>query len=230
MGPTESRRGLGRRRRPVSPNHGERRADETRRSWPRPARMIEPLPISCRRNPAVLAATCQSAPETSELKTLGNQSRACYSALKYVADVWPGPGSLAKAIAGARVDERKQMNKLAKSALVGTFVAVGLAVSSLGAAADEYLAAAGNGGVSMANANGGAVAIGDIFSGENVGNIIRVGNTWGDVWVDGGATANSLDFGITAAGGVGIADSSGGDDNIAFDGSIDPLLWFPVAN
>jgi hypothetical protein len=119
------------------------------------------------------------------------------------------------------------MKRTSKSALIGSVVALGLVVSTLSAGAQEFLAAAGNGGVSMANANGGAVAIGDISAGENVGNIIRVGNTWGDVWVDGGATANSLDFGITAAGGTGIADSSGGDDNIAFDGSIDPLVWFP---
>jgi hypothetical protein len=118
------------------------------------------------------------------------------------------------------------MKRTSKGALIGSVVALGLAVSTLGVAA-QHRAAAGNGGVSMANANGGAVAIGDISAGENVGNIIRVGNTWGDVWVDGGATANSLDFGITAAGGTGIADSSGGDDNIAFDGSIDPLVWFP---
>ena len=119
------------------------------------------------------------------------------------------------------------MNGSGKTVLIGSVVALGLAVSSLSAAAQEYRAAAGNGGVSMANAGGGAVAIGDVFTGGNVGNITRVGNTWGDLWVDGGATANSLDFGITAAGGVGIADSSGGDDNIAFDGSIDPLIWFP---
>lgn len=125
------------------------------------------------------------------------------------------------------------MNTFGKSALIGSFVAIGLTVSTLGAAAadhraaSDHLAAAGNGGVSMANANGGAVAVGDVNSGENVGNITRIGNTWGDVWVDGGATANSLDFGITAAGGTGIADSSGGDDNIAFDGSHDPAVWVP---
>lgn len=119
------------------------------------------------------------------------------------------------------------MNTFTKSALIGSFVALGLAVSTLGAAADDHIAAAGNGGVSMANANGGAVAIGDIYSGDNVGNITRIGNTWGDVWADGGATANSLELGITAAGGTGIADSSGGDDNIAFDGSHDPAVWVP---
>lgn len=119
------------------------------------------------------------------------------------------------------------MNKLGKSALVGSVVALGLAISTLGAAA-QHRAAAGNGGFSNANANGGAVAVGDIFSGDSGGSVIRVGNTYGDVWVDGGATANSLDFGITAAGGTGIADSSGGDDNIAFDNSIDPLVFVPV--
>ena len=120
------------------------------------------------------------------------------------------------------------MSRFGKSVAIASVVAVGLAVSTLGAAAQNYLAAAGNGGTSMANANGGAVAIGDIVSGDNVGNITRIGNTWGDVWVNGGATANSLDFGITAAGGTSIADSSGGDDNIAFDGSINPAVWVPV--
>jgi hypothetical protein len=119
------------------------------------------------------------------------------------------------------------MNMLGKSALISSVVALGLLASTLGAAA-QHRAAAGNGGFSNANASGGAVAVGDIVSGDSLGSVIRVGNTYGDVWVDGGATANSLNFGITAAGGTGIADSSGGDDNIAFDNSIDPLVFFPV--
>ena len=39
-------------------------------------------------------------------------------------------------------------------------------------------AAAGNGGVATASANGGAISTGDINSGGNVGNAISVGDTW----------------------------------------------------
>ena len=83
-------------------------------------------------------------------------------------------------------------------------------------AAQEEIAAAGNGGTADASANGGAVAIGDINSGGNTGNAIGVGDTWGDVAVDGGAVANSTSLSVTANGGTAIADASGGDYNVAF--------------
>ncbi len=67
-----------------------------------------------------------------------------------------------------------------------------------------------------ASANGGAVAVGDVNSGSNAGNAIGVGDTVGGVAVDGGAVANATTLDIAANGGVGIADASGGDDNIAF--------------
>jgi hypothetical protein len=79
------------------------------------------------------------------------------------------------------------------------------------------IASAGNGGVATASANGGAVAIGDINSGGNVGSAIAVGDTaGGPVGVDGGAIANLTDIGVTASGGTAIADASGGDYNLAF--------------
>jgi hypothetical protein len=78
-------------------------------------------------------------------------------------------------------------------------------------------AAAGNGGVATASANGGAVSIGDVNSGGNAGNAIGVGDTWGGpVTVDGGSVGNLTDLNISANGGTAIADASGGDYNLAF--------------
>ena len=77
-------------------------------------------------------------------------------------------------------------------------------------------ASAGNGGVATASANGGAVAIGDVNSGGNAGNAIGVGDTWGEVGVNGGAVANSTDLSVSANGGTAISDASGGDYNLAF--------------
>ncbi len=80
----------------------------------------------------------------------------------------------------------------------------------------EPVAASGNGGTAEASANGGAVAVGDVNSGENSGNAIGVGDTVGGVAVDGGAVANSTTLTIEANGGTAIADASGGDYNVAF--------------
>lgn len=83
--------------------------------------------------------------------------------------------------------------------------------------AQEEIAAAGNGGTADASANGGAVATGDVNSGENAGNAIGVGDTVGGVEVDGGAAANATSLDVSADGGTAIGDASGGDDNVAFD-------------
>jgi hypothetical protein len=78
------------------------------------------------------------------------------------------------------------------------------------------IASAGNGGVATASAYGGVVLIGDINSGGNAGNAIGVGDTtWGSVTVDGGDVANSTGITVTANGGTGIADASGGNGNLA---------------
>jgi hypothetical protein len=77
-------------------------------------------------------------------------------------------------------------------------------------------ASAGNGGVATSSANGGAVSLGNINSGGNAGNAIGVGDTWGEVYVDGGAVANSTGVGVTASGGTSISDASGGSYNLAF--------------
>jgi hypothetical protein len=79
------------------------------------------------------------------------------------------------------------------------------------------IASAGNGGVATASADGGAVSVGNIWSGGNVGNAISVGDTsWGSVYIDGGLVSNVTDVGIDASGGTAIADASGGNYNLAF--------------
>jgi hypothetical protein len=77
-------------------------------------------------------------------------------------------------------------------------------------------ATAGSGGYATASAGGGGVVVGDINSGGNTGNAVGVGDTSGEVWVDGGEVSNSTSVGITADGGTAIADASGGSYNVAF--------------
>jgi hypothetical protein len=107
-------------------------------------------------------------------------------------------------------------NYLVKGSVAGALVGVGLLVATMGAAADDDIAAAGNGGTATASGNGGAAAIGDVNSGGNTGSAIGVGDSWGDVSVGGGAIANATDASVVLDGGVGIADASGGEENIAF--------------
>jgi hypothetical protein len=79
------------------------------------------------------------------------------------------------------------------------------------------VASAGNGGVATASANGGAVSIGNVNSGGNVGNAIAVGDTYGpDPVVYGGDVFNATSLGVSVDGGTAIADASGGSYNIAF--------------
>jgi len=91
------------------------------------------------------------------------------------------------------------------------------ACTAVDAAVDDPAAAAGSGGNATASANGGAVVIGDVDSGGNVGNVISVGDTSGPVWVDGGDVSNSTTIDITADGGTAIADAGGGSGNVAVD-------------
>ncbi len=83
-------------------------------------------------------------------------------------------------------------------------------------AQDIETASAGNGGGAAASANGGAVSIGDVNTGGNVGSAIGVGDTVGAVAVDGGDMANSTNLNVSSNGGTAIADASGGDYNVAF--------------
>jgi hypothetical protein len=92
------------------------------------------------------------------------------------------------------------------------------------------LASAGNGGVSDASANGGAIAVENVNSGGNVGSAIAVGDTWGGgydacgnavggVFIDGGEVINETIISVSADGGTAIADASGGDGNFASTGA-----------
>lgn len=105
--------------------------------------------------------------------------------------------------------------------VVCVLAALCLMPGPMSAVAQVGTAAAGNGGTADCAASGGAVATGRINSGANAGSAIGVGDTWGDVAVDGGAMAASTDLGIAAAGGTGICDAAGGDENGAF--TLDPV-------
>jgi LPXTG-motif cell wall-anchored protein len=101
------------------------------------------------------------------------------------------------------------------------------------------LAAAGNGGVSDASADGGAIGVENVNSGGNVGSAIAVGDTFGGygcasgegayavgsanmiaggVYIDGGTVTNETIISVSADGGTAIADASGGDNNVAVNG------------
>lgn len=84
---------------------------------------------------------------------------------------------------------------------------------------DEFIdiASAGSGGVATASADGGAVSIGNINSGGNVGCAIGVGDTFGpDPAVVGCDILNTTALDVSATGGTAIADASGGSYNLAF--------------
>ena len=104
------------------------------------------------------------------------------------------------------------MDNRIKGAVSGAFASL-LGVVRVAA---QDTATAGNGGTATASANGGAVVIGDVNSGGNAGSAIAVGDSWGDVSVDGGTVTSSTTLTISANGGVAIADASGGDNNFAF--------------
>ena len=111
------------------------------------------------------------------------------------------------------------MKRVTMGVLAGA-VMVALAGSTLTASAHTReiwtnIAAAGNGGVAGASADGGSVTIGDVNTGDNVGNAIGVGNTYGGVYVRGGTATNAASIGVSTDGGGAIADASGGYDNLA---------------
>jgi hypothetical protein len=104
----------------------------------------------------------------------------------------------------------------------GKGVFAGAVASVLGAnvvLADDGndIASAGNGGVATAAGDGGAVSAGNINSGGNVGSAIAVGNTYGpDPDVYGGDILNDTAMAVAVDGGTGIADATGGNNNLAF--------------
>jgi hypothetical protein len=108
------------------------------------------------------------------------------------------------------------MKRLARHwTLVSLMAVFCLLLSATTVQADDETAASGNGGTGTGNANGGAAALGDIESGENLGNALGLGDTGGGE-ISGGSVANSTDVTAALDGGTGIADATGGDDNIAF--------------
>ena len=105
--------------------------------------------------------------------------------------------------------------KYGKGILAGAVAAVA-GVKAVAAQTTDT-ASAGNGGVATAAGNGGAVSAGDINSGGNVGSAIAVGNTYGpDPDVYGGDIMNDTSMGVAVDGGTGIADATGGNNNLAF--------------
>jgi hypothetical protein len=100
--------------------------------------------------------------------------------------------------------------KILKQALVGMLVGAGMGVGAAGTAAQDRLSSAANGGTAWTAANGGAAALGALNSGGNAGTVIEIGDTLGDVTVNGGAFASSTDLGLDLDGGTAISDASGG--------------------
>lgn len=86
-----------------------------------------------------------------------------------------------------------------------------LAVGILGSAS------AGNGGTANASANGGAITLGDVNSGGNVGNVIQSGGpgSGGSAALNGGVSSNSTSVNPEANGGLAAANAPGGDGNLA---------------
>ncbi len=104
----------------------------------------------------------------------------------------------------------------ARRALTGLAAAGLLSLALVGGVAAQDIAAAGNGGTADASAAGGAVLVDDVNSGANSGSDVAVGDVHdGSVAVDGGQVSTSTGVGIGADGGIGIADASGGDENVA---------------
>ena len=98
--------------------------------------------------------------------------------------------------------------------------------SGLGVA-ERAIAAVGNGGFASANANGGTIMMGPVFSGNNRGNTIIVqapdgspGCIDGPIVIDGGDVNNSTTINLDASGGTAIAEANGGSGNTGVvDGS-----------
>ena len=107
--------------------------------------------------------------------------------------------------------------KYGKGVFAGAVAAVLGAKTVLAEDLSIDTASAGNGGVATAAGNGGALSAGNINSGGNVGNAIAVGDTYGpDPDVYGGDIANQTAMAVAVDGGTGIADATGGNNNLAF--------------
>jgi hypothetical protein len=110
-------------------------------------------------------------------------------------------------------------HQAARVGAAGIALAGFLVVSGVGdASAHSDAVAAGNGGTARSGANGGSILIDDVNSGWNGGSLILVGDIWnGSLAIDGGGVGSATNLAVGANGGVGISDSTGGDDNLVFD-------------
>jgi hypothetical protein len=107
--------------------------------------------------------------------------------------------------------------KYGKGVFAGAVAAVVGAKTVLADELGDDIASAGNGGVATAAGNGGAAGLGNINSGGNVGSAIAIGDTYGpDPDVYGGDIFNDTAIGVAVDGGTGIADATGGNNNLAF--------------
>ena len=107
--------------------------------------------------------------------------------------------------------------KNAKGVFAGAVAAVVGATTVLAEEDGNDIASAGNGGVATAAGNGGAAGLGNINSGGNVGSAIAIGDTYGpDPDVYGGDILNATGIDVAVDGGTGIADATGGNNNLAF--------------
>jgi hypothetical protein len=107
--------------------------------------------------------------------------------------------------------------KYGKGVFAGAVAAVLGAKTVLAEDLSIDTASAGNGGVATAAGNGGALSAGNINSGGNVGSAIAIGDTYGpDPQVYGGDIANQTAMAVEVDGGTGIADATGGNNNLAF--------------
>ena len=121
---------------------------------------------------------------------------------------------LATSATGPRRGLRRVLAGIAAAGLLSLTLAGGAAAHD--GHHDDAEAYAGNGGVAVGEADGGVVLLGDLTTGENAGGEVGVGDVAdGAVAVEGGDVASGTFLGVSADGGVGLADASGGDENLA---------------
>src|SRR5918993_1474750 len=84
-------------------------------------------------------------------------------------------------------------------------------------------ASAGTGGTATAKANGGTIKLGDINSGDNTGNVLKVASVQpkgcasgsSRITINGGTSSNTTTVNPQANGGTATSNAQGGNDNLA---------------
>jgi hypothetical protein len=104
---------------------------------------------------------------------------------------------------------------MVKGALVGALVVAGLSFATVETEAQAWIAA-GNGGSGDCGANGGAAGLGNVNSGGNAGSDIGIGNTVGEVDVDGGDWSWATRLRANQNGGSAVCSGPGGGFNVGF--------------